>query len=115
MVEGKFFRLYAVFFSVCRTVQQFCGIEQRFGGNTTLVETYAADFAFFDDEDGKSVLRRAFAREIPRRTAAKYDQIKHKSSLQRRKRNTEVLERSAKLRKEPRGRRPVQRSVVVGQ
>ena len=65
----------AVFIAVVAIVVNLGRIEQRFGGNATLVEADAAQSAFLNDQGLETGRARTLGRIVAGRAAAENDQI----------------------------------------
>ena len=118
VVYGYILCYNAILFAVGRAVVELGAVKQGLGGHAALVKAYAAQLPLLYAEHLHAGMACPLRRQIPRGTSAEYYKIISHSILpplrglayqQRGK----ALKSRLKLRKEPRGRRPVQRSVVV--
>jgi hypothetical protein len=60
---------------VFEAFQQFGRMNQRFGGDASLVEAYPAHLVFFNEQGGQTGCARPFRRQITARAAAQHDEI----------------------------------------
>ena len=77
LVELRALDGHAVLFGMERVLIQLCGIEQRLGGNTALVQAHAAQRVFLEQNDLETRVAGALGGQIAGGAAADDDQIKH--------------------------------------